>query len=432
MRRSSDSTCLLMVFTALTFAGSFAIGQEKSTGAARSKPAAGAGAVSKGAAKGELSDQDCRSYALQVVKAVGSGNVSTLNSLIDWDSLFRTMMKGLEITAKTREDLTLGLKNALDRETGLSGQIIKNSQRGGTFSFLRARENHGCRVVVFRLIQPVEMGGVVSYFEFVPEKSADGKIRATDLFVLSSGEFFSETLRRGVLPVVANESRTFLDKLLTGERDFISDLPKFTQVTEQINRGKMKEALSLIRGMRPETRKQKVVLLLRLRAALQVDENDYIATLEEYRTLYPKDPGLDLLSIQYYTVKKDFARALECIDRLETALGGDPYLDVIRATINDLEGKHKEARRLARSAIDKEPTLVPAYLELLGVSLLAKDFDDTLAMLKEIDQKLHLQMNDLTKIKDYADFVKSPQFKRWLLYLEQKKKPGTRSSSTAA
>jgi len=139
MRRSNDSACLLMAFTALIFAGSLASGQEKSASAARSKPAAGAKAVSKGVAKGELSDQDCRSYALQVVKAVGYGKVTTLNSLIDWDSLFRTMMKGLEITAKTREDLTMGLKNVLDRETGLSGQIIKNSQQGGSFSFLRAR-----------------------------------------------------------------------------------------------------------------------------------------------------------------------------------------------------------------------------------------------------------------------------------------------------
>ena len=64
--------------------------------------------------------------------------------------------------------------------------------------------------------------------------------------------------------------------------------------------------------------------------------------------LYPTDPGLDLLSITYYTDKKDFARARECVDRLETAVGGDPYLDVTRAAINRAAGKYEEARRLAR------------------------------------------------------------------------------------
>jgi hypothetical protein len=194
----------------------------------------------------------------------------------------------------------------------------------------------------------------------------------------------------------------------------------------------MKEALALIRGMRPETKKQKVVFLMRLRAAQQVDAKEFTTAIDEYRMLYPKDSGLDLLSIGYYTIKKDFGRALECVDRLETALGGDPYLDVTRAGINDIQGKYEDSRRLARRAIEKEPTLVPAYLELLGVSLMEKNHDDTLAMLKEIDRKLHLQMNDLTKIPDYAGFVKSPQYKGWLLYLEQKSKPRTRSPVAAA
>jgi tetratricopeptide (TPR) repeat protein len=421
-----------MVFMALTSTASLASGQELSPTSVQSKPAAGPRAVQKSAAKGEVSDADCRAYALRVVKAVSSGNVSALNSLIDWDALFNTMLKGIEISPQMRGNITVGLKSALNRETGLSGQIIKNSQQGGTFSFLRNRENHDRRVILFRLIQPLTTGGIVSYFEFVPGKSTDGEIRATDLFVLSSSEFFSETLRRSVLPLVADESRTFLDKLMTGERDFIRDLPKFIEVSQHINQGKMKEALGLIQKMHPETRKQKVVLLMRLRAAQQVDETDYAATIEEYRKLYPNDPGLDLLSIQYYTAKKNFAQALACVDRIETAVGGDPYLDVIRASINDLRGNHKEARRLARRAVVKEPTLVPAYLELLGVSLLEKNYDDTLSMLMEIDEKLYLRMNDLTKIPEYAEFVKSPQYKQWLRYLEQKSKPKTQPPATSA
>jgi hypothetical protein len=408
-----------------------ASGQQKSTDAVQSKPAAGPGAVGKVVAKSKLSEQDCRAYALQVVTAIGSGNIASLNSLIDWDSLFETMMKGMEITARTRENLTLGLKKGLNGESSFSGQVVKNSQQGGTFSFLRTRENHGRQVILFRLIQPAETGGS-AYFEFVPEKSADGKIRATDFFVFSSGDFFSTTLRRAVLPIIANESRTFLDKLLTGERDFVHDLPQFSQAGELVSQGKMKEALALIGGMRPETKKQKVVLLMRLRAAQQVDEKEFTTTLDDYRMLYPKDSGLDLLSIGYYTAKKDYARALECIDRLETAVGGDPYLNVTRAAINDLQGKYEVSRRLARGAVEKEPTLVPAYLELLGVSVMQKNHDDTLAMLKEIDQKLRLQMNDLTKIPTYGDFVKSPQYKEWLKYLDQKKKPGSRSPTTAA
>jgi hypothetical protein len=377
--------------------------------------------VSKPAPKSQLPDGDCRAFALQVVEAIKTGKLSVLNDLIDWELLFSKTMRGLDVTPKLRQDITTGLKNGLSRETGLSGQIVKNSRAGGTFDFLRVREDKNRQAILFRLIQPAGSGGV-AYFEFIPEKSADGKIRANDIYVFTSGEFLSEMLRRGILPVIANENRSFLDKLLSGERDYISDLPKFSETAQLISDGKMKEGLALIQGMKPETKKQKAVFLLRLRAAQAIDENEYAATLDEYRKLFPKDPGLDLLSISYFTIKKDFQQALECIDRVESAVGGDPYLNVTRAALCDVQGKHDEAKRLARIAADLEPTLLPAYFELLGISLLQKNHDDTLAMLKEVDRKFELKLNDLTKVPEYAEFVKSPQFKQWLEYREQKAK----------
>ena len=39
-----------------------------------------------------------------------------------------------------------------------------------------------------------------------------------------------------------------------------------------------------------------------------------------------------MISIDYYLLKKDYPRGLECIDRFEQAVGGDPYLNIIRRT----------------------------------------------------------------------------------------------------
>jgi hypothetical protein len=421
MRRSMTLAWVLLVLPVVTVTGFGASFQEKSAKSSRAKPSPRSQSVSKTAPKSQLQDGDCRAFALQVVEAIRTGKLSVLNDLIDWELLFSKTMRGLEVTPKLRQDITTGLKNGLSRETGLSGQIVKNSRAGGTFDFLRVREDKNRQAILFRLIQPAGSGGV-AYFEFIPEKSSDGKIRANDIYVFTSGEFLSEMLRRGILPVIANENRSFLDKLLSGERDYISDLPKFSETAQLISDGKMKEGLALIQGMKPETKKQKAVFLLRLRAAQAIDENEYAATLDEYRKLFPKDPGLDLLSISYFTIKKDFQQALECINRVESAVGGDPYLNVTRAALCDVQGKHDEAKRLARIAADLEPTLLPAYFELLGISLLQKNHDDTLAMLKEVDRKFELKLNDLTKVPEYAEFVKSPQFKQWLEYREQKAK----------
>jgi hypothetical protein len=81
----------------------------------------------------------------------------------------------------------------------------------------------------------------VGYFELVPKRSPDGKVRAVDLYVFSSGEFISTTLRHAILPVIADQSRSFLSKLVIGEQAYVKDFPKLSNVTALINQGKMQE-----------------------------------------------------------------------------------------------------------------------------------------------------------------------------------------------
>ena len=318
-----------------------------------------------------------------------------------------------------RQELKSGLKSGIDSDTGFTGQLVKNCQQGGTVDYLRVRQNHGRQVVLFRMIQPIETGGV-GYFEFVPRRSADGKIRAVDFYVYSSGEFISATLATALLPIIADQSRSFLSKLVTGERAYVKDFPKLTNVTALINQGKMADALAVIKGMQPETQKMKIVLLNRLRAAQSSDEKEYSDVLEDFRQLFPKDPCLDLLLIDYYTLKKDFPQAMESIDRLEKTVGGDPYLDVLRAGISDAKGELTEAKKFADHAMQEEPTLVPAYFTAVSISMKAGKFEETLGLLKALDQKFKMQFNDLKAVPEYAGFVKSPQYPQWLDYLAKR------------
>ena len=142
--------------------------------------------------------------------------------------------------------------------------------------------------------------------------------------------------------------------------------------------------------------------------------------LEEFRQAHPKDPCLDLLLVDYYVLKKDFVRARESTDRLDKALGGDPYLDVLRDNLNVAAGDPKAARDLANRAINEEPGLVPAYLSLLDVSVQEKNFAESLDLLKMLDHKHKIKFGDLTTVPEYAGFVKSPQYQDWLRYLAQR------------
>ncbi len=409
-----------LVCVALTTACSKTTDENNSGRGARLKADPTQQVAQDSVANNPLSDQECRAYARSVTEAVASGDPAVVNSLIDWNQVFNTALSGMEMTTKRRQDLMLDLRRGIAKDVSFTTQLIKNSEAGGSLDFLRARQNRGRQVMLFRMIQPIGTGGV-GYFEVIPGRSADGKVRAIDVYVFSNGEAITTTLRHTLLPIIANESRSFIDVLISGERDFVHDSPQIVQMSKLINRGKAKDALAIAKNLKPETKKQKLVLLHRLRAAQSADDNEYSAVLEDFRTAYPLDPCLDLLLIDYYLMKKDYAHADESINRLDKAVGGDPYLNVMRSAVRTAAGDLKAARGFADRAIEAEPTLVSAYFAMLDISIEEGDHKKSLELLKKLDQTFKTKFDDLSTAPEYAGFVKSLEYKEWLQYLARKK-----------
>ncbi len=420
MRRSIPLTRFTIVLAASTFAGSPVRAQQKIDVAVQAKPATSPPAAAPGAPALPLSEADCREYAQAVVKAVATGEETAFNALIDWDAIFATATTDLGASENMVAELIKGMRASLVKGAGPTRQLIENSKTGGTFDFLRTRISHGRQVILFRLIGPENQG--VNYFEFAAKRGPDQKIRAVDFYVFMNGEFFTESLRRAILPMAASESRTFIDKLLTREQDYVKDFPKLKPIAEAAQQGRAQDALRLFKELRPETKKQKFVLLIRIQAAQAGDEKDYVEVLEEFRRLFPNDPCLDLLSIDYYTLKNDFAQLEKCINRLDASVGGDPYLSYLQAAAAAERGDRAKARRLANLAVNQEPPFKTAYFYLVGLSIEDKNYDATLAGLKKLHETFGTTFKDLTTVPEYAGFVKSPQYKEWLQYLEQQAK----------
>ena len=111
----------MLVFSLVTFTVSGASGQEKTAKTARTKQLPRSQPVSKPAPESQLHDSDCRAFASQVALAVRAGNVSTLNDLIDWESLFNTTMKGMDVTPKLRQRHYDGTQEWLESGNGAIG-----------------------------------------------------------------------------------------------------------------------------------------------------------------------------------------------------------------------------------------------------------------------------------------------------------------------
>ncbi len=427
MRRTRWSLPLRIPFLAVTFvfAGLPGCGQQGPQVGAPAKPVSGARATPSEVARAPIGEKDCLEYANEVVAAVATGNKSVLNALIDWDAIFATSTADLDAPATVVSGWIREMKQSLATGLGFADAIIQNSKAGGQFDYLRTRISHGQQVILFRLIGGGTQG--VNYIEFIVKQGPDRKVRAADIYPYVSGEFMTESIRRGLLPAAASASRSFLAKLVTKEQDVVLDMPKIQPIADAIIHGKKKEAMRLLDELRPETRKTKMVLLLRTQAAQEAGEKEYLATLEEFRSLFPNDPSLDLQLIDYYLLTKKPEEALKCIDRLDRSVGGDPYLNYMRASLALERGDRAEARRLGELVVKEEPSFKQAYFFLLGISIQDKTHVETLTQLKRLQKKLGVTFKDLTTVKEYGDFVKSPQYKEWVTYLDQEEAANAKS-----
>ncbi len=308
----------------------------------------------------DLIDQDCRRFAQAVTTAVESGDQANVNVLIDWEQVLDRILDGVKISAEQRRKVAGGLLGGIKNKGSFTGRLVDNSKAGGSLDFLRVRQDNRGPLIMLRMRFPLSSGGF-DYIDLAPGRSADGKVRAFDVRFLTNGEFISTLLRHMLLPMIAREAPDSRNALSRSDRDFLDDFPRVVKMNNDIIQGKMNDALAIVKDLKPETKRQKAVLLNRLRAAQEVDHHEYRAVLEEFRQTYPEDPCLDLLLIDYYTLKKDFVRTDETIDRLDKAVGGDPSLNLSRASLRVVQGDLAGAEKFAKRAIEEEPTLCQAY-----------------------------------------------------------------------
>ena len=79
----------------------------------------------------------------------------------------------------------------------------------------------------------------------------------------------------------------------------------------------------------------------------------------------------------------------------------------------------REARTgRASDAAQREPTLVAAYWSLISVALARKDYAETARLLTRI-RGMGVQLADLTTIPEYAGFVDSIEYRKWLAASER-------------
>ncbi|MBX7113232.1 MAG: hypothetical protein K1X64_02775 [Myxococcaceae bacterium] len=305
-------------------------------------------------------------------------------------------------------DFKKGFAKGYKSKEGSLGQTIASTvTQGGRFRLMRIHEEGGQTRLLYRLLMPT---GGLSYFDLVTTPA--GKV--VDAYIFTSGELLSETIRRLYLQTAAEASQGLFDKLKGKEQLFLKNLPTLTAMQNANNDKQPAKALELYKGLPEPLRRDRLFLVARLQAAQAVSDDEYLKAIDELRAAFGNDPASDLMAIDGFFLKKKYDLAIEAINRLNTAVGGDAYLVFMRGSMLSATGKGADAKTTFIEASKMEPSLTEPYWALVEMSLNDKKFNETTQWLLAIERETNTRLKDLKNEPTYAAFVKSPHYKKWL------------------
>jgi tetratricopeptide (TPR) repeat protein len=346
-------------------------------------------------------------FARSLEARAGQCDLGRLDDSISVEDLMQRGTGDLTVPARVRAGFLSGFKSKLS----LGGQICDSLQESGSYEMLRIRRVDGQPRALFRMIS----NSGLNYHDFLLAIGSSGGVQIVDFYNYLSGEWFSITLRRSFLPLVAGSNQSLLARLTRGESAYVTNVPKILEMQRLHVEGNHDQALAIFDAFPEELKRDKNLLLIRFNVAAQAGDEAYQAAMFDLKKRLPDDPALDFALIDHYFYAKQFDKALEIIDNIDKKVEGDPYLDFFRANILYTDGNWVGAKRFARQAIDREPDLEDPYWTLITISLDERDYTETARLLTAVEDSLGFVIGDLIDIPEYAGFRESEQYRRWLL-----------------
>ncbi|MBN1909246.1 MAG: hypothetical protein JW818_05875 [Pirellulales bacterium] len=365
------------------------------------------------------SDEECRQFAAKIKEAIRTGDNAALDRLIDLDAILESATGGIPGVESARRQFIREARDMARLGFSYGSMLVGALEKGGSYDLLKIVTVDGQKRVRFRILLPE---GGVNYHDWTVVKEPNGNVRAIDLFSHNVGESSAKSIRRGFLIVAAEASKSVLARLTQEEHDYVKHSQDILAMGLAIRDGQYQQVLAIYSRLPALLQKDKTVLLFRMNAASQLgDEQQHFNAIVDLKRFHPNDPCMAMVSLDFYILRKEYDKALACVDQLDKAVGGDPYLNIMRAYIHSAKGDAKNAKRLAEEAVKEGPTLIDGHWMLVNLSLAEKDFDELTRLLIDYEQRFQADLTDVLKTPEYADYVKSAQYQQWLRRHEPKK-----------
>ncbi|HVE71118.1 MAG TPA: hypothetical protein VNI54_07095 [Thermoanaerobaculia bacterium] len=367
--------------------------------------------VPKTSVRATPTEAEARQFVDSYIDALYKPNVARATQLFDWQAILERATDVPEMQGPGWRNAVA--KGAANTQTSLAQNLVQNIEAGGSIEAVRVRMIGSERRAIIRVLLP---DGSLNYHEMPLVRDAAGFVRARDIYIYATGEYFSDMLRR--LFLIGADSDPGLLERLAGSKTknpMVAAAPRVREMTAKIREGDGKAAIEIYNTLPERLRKDKSIMLAYVMACSNTGDDELHArSLDDLRAAFPNDRGMEMMFIDANILRGQYGEALRIVDSLDRSVGGDPYLDVMRANIRLQEGDLAQAEAMAVRATERNPKREDAWWTRVNVNLSQKDFAETARLLTIIRDDLTLEIDDLSKYPEYAEFVKSLQYREFM------------------
>jgi hypothetical protein len=200
----------------------------------------------------------------------------------------------------------------------------------------------------------------------------------------------------------------------------------------EYQQGNFYNACYFYQQLSPALKRSRFHLLIAISAAtaLQPDPNTGMteakrngfakSLIDVFRKEYPNDAAIELLAIDHYVNTKQFDSAIRSLEILDKSVGGDPYLDCVRAGVYLRAGDHDSALKRAEKAVAGVPDIPQASHVLADVTVNMGDYARAVKILDTLKRRFNIKLPpDSISDPAWRHFFQSEQYQQWIAQNDQ-------------
>jgi tetratricopeptide (TPR) repeat protein len=182
-----------------------------------------------------------------------------------------------------------------------------------------------------------------------------------------------------------------MDKSQDTEARWLKEVPAIRQL---INTGKNREALDIYNRMSDKIKNIRMFQIIHIEICSGLTDEEYDKAIKDYEKLYPNEPNMHLLQIDEYTVRKDYPKALNAVNELDKMIDKDPLLDYHRAMCYTLMKDTARRVECLERLVKNMPDFEDGIIELIASYFSTKEFEKAKPLVDNFKSKA--EFNQLT------------------------------------